>query len=68
MAGPARLLGLKPTPDGLEVIRGGLVDRWSDKPIVDIDGHDIYTIVEEFGSTALPGWERRSEGQNRISG
>ena len=58
----ARLLGLKPTTAGLEIIRGGLADRWRDRPIVDIDGHDIYSVVEETRQRGTPGLERRSDG------
>jgi integrase len=56
----ARLLGLKPTSDTLEVIRGGLADRWSDKPIVEIDGHDIHSVIDETRRGGVPGLERRS--------
>ena len=59
----ARLLGLRPTAEGLEVIRGGLADRWGDKPIAEIDGHDIFGVVDETRRTGAPGLERRSDGQ-----
>jgi integrase len=58
----ARLLGLRPTPEGLEIIRGGLADRWGDKPIAAIDGHDIFGLVDETRRTGVPGLERRSDG------
>ena len=29
-------------------IKGGLCDRWSDRPIDEIDRDDIYAIVDEF--------------------
>jgi integrase len=58
----ARLLGLQPTAEGLEVIRGGLAQRWSNKPIGKIDGHDIHTIVAETRERGAPGLERRSDG------
>ncbi len=48
----ARLLGL--TPDG-EVIRFGLAERWADKPVTDIDSHDIYAAVEEARTRGVPG-------------
>lgn len=60
----ARLLGLayplaggEPTP-----IRGGLCERWSDKPVADIDGHDIHSLVDETRRSGAPGLERRSKG------
>jgi integrase len=58
----ARLLGLQPTAKGFEVIRGGMADRWGDKPIAEIDGHDIYGVVDESRRSGVPGLERRSGG------
>jgi integrase len=58
----ARLLGLRPTPEGLEILRGGLADRWSDKPVAAIDGHDIFGLVDETRRSGVPGLERRSDG------
>ena len=58
----SRLLGLQPTPKGLDVIRGGLTDRWGDKPIAEIDGHDIYGVVDESRRRGVPGLKRRSDG------
>jgi integrase len=58
----ARLLGLRPTPEGFEIIRGGLADRWSDRPVAAIDGHDIFGVVDETRRSGVPGLERRSDG------
>lgn len=59
----ARLLGLNSTMDGgLEVIRKGLAERWGDKPVSGIDGHDIYTLVDETRRLGVPGLAKRSEG------
>jgi integrase len=58
----ARLLGLRPTPEGPEIIRGGLADRWRDKPVAAIDGHDIFGLVDETRRSGVPGLERRSDG------
>jgi integrase len=58
----ASLLGYRPTANGLERIRGGLAERWSDKLIGKIDGHDIHTIVAETRERGAPGLERRAEG------
>jgi integrase len=57
----ARLLGYQPTTNGLDIIPGGLAQRWSDKPVTKIDGHDIHTIVAEVRERGAPGLERRSE-------
>ena len=58
----ARLLGLQPTAEGLEVIPGGLAARWADKPLAQIDGHDIHQLVVETRERGAPGLERRSDG------
>jgi integrase len=56
----ARLLGFH--PDGLTMIDGGLADRWSGKPVAEIDGHDIYLLIDETRQRGAPGLERRSDG------
>jgi len=60
----ARLLGLaypltggEPTP-----IKAGLCQRWNDKPIAEIDGHDIHSLIDETRRSGAPGLERRSDG------
>lgn len=55
----ARNLGLDPKAD-FEVVPGGLADRWADRPVTSIDGHDIYTVVDETRRLGVPGRERRS--------
>jgi integrase len=56
----ARVLGLR--PDG--IIRGGLVERWSNKSVADIHNNDIYIIVDECRHLGVPGLERRKDGRN----
>jgi integrase len=58
----ARLLGLQPADDGLITIKGGLADRWRDKPIAEIDGDLIHTVVDEVREKGVPGLERRRNG------
>ena len=60
----ARLLGLAYPPTGGEPIRikGGLCERWNDKPIAEIDGHDIHSLIDETRRSGAPGLERRSDG------
>ena len=60
MAGTARLFGL--TVDG-EVIGNSLVQRWADKPVAEIDGHDVYGIVEETRTKGVPGWATMTDGR-----
>lgn len=59
-----RLLGLDYplAGGGPTVIKHGLSDRWRDKPIAEIDGHDIYNVIEEARRQGIPGLERRNEG------
>jgi integrase len=56
----ARFLGLK--PDTLELIPKGLADRWAERPVVEIDGHDIHGVVDEARRLGVPGLERRTDG------
>ncbi|MDH6687739.1 integrase [Bradyrhizobium elkanii] len=56
----ARLLGIR--PDDLTLIPKGLADRWNKRPIAEIDGHDIYGVVDETRRSGAPGLARRSEG------
>jgi integrase len=66
----ARLLGFSPTSDILEILPGGLAHRWRDKPIVEVDGHDIHSLIDETRRHGVPGLERRtnepSEARARV--
>jgi integrase len=62
----ARLLGLEPAD--LTLIPKGLAERWRDRPIAEIDGHDIHGIVDETRRMGAPGLERRSEGVTESRG
>jgi integrase len=55
----ARLLGLKPSEDGLSEIPRGLADRWRDRPIGAINGHDIHRLVDDVRKRGIPGLARR---------
>jgi integrase len=57
----ARLLGFDPNNE-LAIISGGLAARWADKPIAQIDRHDIYGVIDETRQRGAPGLERRSDG------
>lgn len=57
----ARLLGLRPVSDTLEIIPGGLAHRWRDKPTVDLDGHDIHCLIDETRRGGVPGLEQRTD-------
>lgn len=55
----ARLLGLR--PDG-ELIKDGISDRWSGRPISEITSHEIFDVADEVRRRGVPGLERRSAG------
>jgi integrase len=57
----ARLLGLEPAD--LTLIPKGLAERWRDRPITEIDGHDVHALVDEVRRMGAPGLKRRSEGE-----
>jgi integrase len=58
----ARLLGLDYPVNGGEPteVKGGLVARWRDKQIADIDGHDIHQVVSEAKKQGIPGIKARN--------
>jgi integrase len=56
----SRLLGLR--PDDLEPIAKGLVQRWHDKPISEIDAHDVWSVVDEARRHSVPGLVARNKG------
>jgi integrase len=66
----ARLLGLEYPKDGGEPIaaRDGLAHRWADKPVSEIDGHDLYAAVDEARRRGVPGRERRRDGPSDTQG
>jgi integrase len=61
----ARLLGLRYAKDGSgepTVIKDGLCDRWAVRPVSEIDGADIYSLVDEAKRVSVPGLKRRNDG------
>jgi integrase len=58
----AKLLGLHYPLDGGEATetKGGLLQRWADKPIRKIDGHDIWNVIDEARRIGVPGLEARN--------
>ncbi|MGY3370096.1 hypothetical protein ACVWZL_007221 [Bradyrhizobium sp. GM2.4] len=59
----ARLLGLRPKieGEGLEHIPEGLADRWRARQVIEVDGDDIFSIVDETRHKGVPGLERRNK-------
>jgi integrase len=65
----ARLLGFDyPVGGAGEAVKDGLVDRWADKPVSEIDGHDLYAVVNEARRRGVPGRERRRDGPSDTQG
>jgi integrase len=60
----ARLLGVRPAEggQGLELIPKSLAQRWSDRPISEIDGDDIHAIIDEVREKGTPGLSIRVKG------
>jgi integrase len=56
----ARLLGLDYSDSEPRTIKGGLTERWRNRPIAEISSHDIYSIVDEAKRHGTPGLEKRS--------
>lgn len=60
--GMARLLGLREAHDGtLELIKGGLAERWRNKPLSEIDMDMVFHLIEECRHKGTPGLERRND-------
>jgi hypothetical protein len=57
----ARLLGLRYHGDGeLEEAKGGLAQRWADRPVAGIDAHDVWSVIDEARRIAIPGITARN--------
>ncbi|HZV03638.1 MAG TPA: tyrosine-type recombinase/integrase [Gemmataceae bacterium] len=72
--GDARVLGLRwaadadPATTEPEVIPGGLAANWADKPVAEIDGHNIYTAVDDARRMGIPGLQRKNKGVSEARG
>jgi integrase len=66
----ACVLGLRYPLDGGEPaeIKGGLAQRWADKPITSFDGHDIHAVVDEARRRGTPGRSRRNKNLSDARG
>jgi integrase len=70
----ARTLGLSwprdcdPTKVEPEVIKGGLTERWTSKPVTEIDDADILVVVDEARRHGIPGIETRNDGTSEARG
>ena len=61
----ARLLGLRYHGDGEpEEAKGGLAQRWADRPVAGIDAHDVWSVIEEARRVAIPGITARGRASS----
>lgn len=59
----ARLLGFAPQGDGtLGVIKGGLADRWREKPVAEIGDGVIFDLIEQTREKGVPGLAVNKKG------
>lgn len=59
----ARLLGFAPQEgDVLEIIKGGLADRWREKPVEEIDDGMIFELIEQTREKGVPGLAVNKKG------
>jgi len=69
-----RLLGLLWPPDcdpaktEPEVMPGSLAERWAERDVREIDGHDVHTVVDEARRHGVPGLPRRNDGTSESRG
>jgi hypothetical protein len=57
-------LGLKPDEDRLRPTKGGLCDRWRDKPVTSLTEDDLFAVIDEAKRKGVPGLGRRVRGPN----
>jgi integrase len=69
--GDAAILGLRwptdcddPSQIEPEVIKGSLADSWRDKPLANVDSHDIYTVLIDAKKRGISGLERRNRNES----
>lgn len=67
----ARRLGLEyadENDDEPEPTRGGLVERWADRDVRSIDGHNVWLVVDEARRLGIPGIVARNDGLSDARG
>jgi integrase len=47
-----------------EIINGSLIERWTDRSMRDIDGHDVWSAMEEAKRIGVPGLGARGDGHS----
>ena len=67
----ARMLGYAYASEGNTepvLIEGSLADRWRVRQITEINGDDIYAVVDEAQHRGIPGLEQRCKGPSEARG
>jgi integrase len=66
----AKILGLDypPTGGAPTIVKGGLVDRWAQRPITEIDAVDIHGAIDESRRLGIPGLAARNAGASDARG
>jgi integrase len=66
----AKVLGLDYSDAVIEpqLVRGSLVDRWRDRTVGDIDGHDIFAVIDESRRHGIPGLKKYNNGLSDARG
>ena len=62
----ARMLGFQ--PEDLSPIPEKFAIRWSDRPVGKIDGHDVWSVVDEARRLGIPGRPVRNTGLSEARG
>jgi integrase len=61
----AAALGLRPDDDGeLKPTKGGLCERWHDKPVASLTEDDLFAVIDEARRRGIPGLGSRIRGSN----
>ena len=55
-------------PESLELRPGGLAERWADRPVAEIGGHDVFEAIEESRRHGIPGRPARNLGPSEARG
>jgi integrase len=72
--GDARLLGLEwpadcdPAKVEPKVMPGSLAATWADRPVTDIDGHDVHAVVDDARRRGVPGLKARNKDTSEARG
>lgn len=64
----ARMLGLDYSKDEPSIIKGGIADRWRDKPVAEITPDDIYVLIQEARRHRVPGMAKRGKAPSDARG